>query len=66
MEQNGLWQSGVWNTRNFSIFKTPSKQRMIFVIGGGLEKKLSLYDRREILWAQKVRSDWVIFGDRNT
>lgn len=39
---------------------------MIFVIGGGLEKKLSLYDRREILWAQKVRSDWVIFGDRNT
>ena len=39
---------------------------MIFVIGGGLEKKLSLYDRREILWAQKVRSDWVIFCDRNT
>ena len=39
---------------------------MIFVIGGGLEKKLSLYDRREILWAQKVRSDWVIFGNRNT
>ena len=48
------------------IFKTPSKQRMIFVIGGGLEKKLSIYDRREILWAQKVRSDWVIFDDRNT
>lgn len=49
MEQNVLWQSGVWNTRNFSIFKTPSKQRRIFVIGGGLEKKLTLYYRGNTL-----------------
>ena len=32
-----------------------------------LRKELEiLMQREEVMWAQKARSDWVLFGDRNT